>query len=790
MFFLQLKLIFRSFLKSKTSFLINVLSLSTGLCCALLIYLWVEDEATIDGFHNSQVYQLMQNEHLSDVVNTVEGTPGILAQNLKEDFPQVSYAVTTSPAYWLAESKVFANAGKTINAAGKFAGKDFFDVFNFPLLQGRKDNVLADKNAIVISEALAIKLFNTSDAVGKEITWTNTELQSENKGNITGIFKNTDARSSEQFDFLISAEVMLDAAGATYRKWNNYGPSTYVLLKPGTNLKYFNETIKGYLKAKGVENSSLFAVPYSDNYLYNNFKEGKVSGGRIEYVRLFSLIAVFILLLACINFMNLSTARSTKRLKEVGVKKVIGASRAALKIQFLTESVLISTISMFLALLLAELLLPNFNAITGKNLSLVNNLNLIALITIVTIITGVISGIYPAVHLSGFMPSRALKGISHQGKSTITVRQGLVFFQFAISITLIVGVLVVSKQIEYVQNTSQGFDRENVIYFEADGQLKNNAELASAEIGNLPGVMNVTSVDREILGDLSYTTGAFNWEVRDSREVVKFQRADVGLNFTQTLGIKILEGRTFSDENGSDSLKIIINEAGIKTMRMKNPVGKTFTLWGTNYQIIGVMKDFHFESMHKAIGPMFIRFKPEHTNRIFVKIASMKLKETIDAIKEKYALLNPKSSFYYKFLDQDFQRQYNAELRVSALSKYFAVLAIFISCIGLFGLATFTVERRFKEIGIRKVLGANTGQMIFSLSKDFLKPVVVSVIFSLPLSYLLSRYWLDNFAYRIELKFWFFAFSGLAAVLISWLTIGMQAIRAASINPVDALKSE
>lgn len=789
MFRHHLLLIYRNFKRYKGSFFINLIGLSTGISCALLIYLWVNDEMKMDRFHHKRLYQVMENENITDGVNTVEGTPGILADAMVKEMPEVASAVTVSPTYWLGKSSVSANNKPAVKAAGKFAGADFFKIFSYPLIAGKIDQVLRDKNTIVISEELALKLFHSTDVIGKEFVWRNADMKNDNRALISGVFKDTPKNSSDHFDFLVSLDVFFNAA-PNYLQWGNYGPQTFFILKEGADPIHLNTKIKDFLKTKGQNDHTLFIRPYADSYLYNKFENGKVVGGRIDYVRLFSLIALFILLIACINFMNLSTAKASRRLKEVGVKKVMGAQRGSLILQYIAESMLLTLMAVFVSLLIVELLLPQFNTIVDKQLSLQYSVSLILSLLGITIFTGLISGSYPAFYLSGLKPVLALKGRLNLSQGTLWTRQGLVIFQFTLSVILIVAVLVIYKQIAYVQSKNQGYQKDNVLYFEAAGKFKNNINFAIEAIKKIPGVINASSIDRELLGDLNYTFGDFSWEGRNPKEVIKFQRADVNSGLFETLGIKMAEGRSFSDKFGSDTSKIIVNEAGIRVMRLKNPVGKVFNIWGVDYQIIGVTKDFHFESLHQTIKPMFFKYRPKSTNRIMVNVGAGKLKEVIDHLQKMNTTYNAGLNMDIKFLDQDFQAQYVAESRVALLSRYFAAIAIVISCLGLFGLATFTAERRLKEIGIRKVLGASAFQVVYTLSKDFTKPVIAAILIAIPISYVLTQYWLNSFAYRIELQLWYFVAAGFLALLISLLTVFTQALKAANVNPVQCLKAD
>ena len=790
MFQHHLLLIYRNFKRYKSSFLINLLGLTAGLCCTIMIYLWVMDELQMDKFHahTDQLYQVMENEKTASGINTRDATAGLLAEALAKDMPEVEEAVTTSPTYWLAESKVNTGNNPGIKAGGKFVGKDFLKLFSYPLIAGNAAQALDGKNNILISESLAKKLFHTTDVIGKEMAWTNSEIKGDNHVLISGVFKDLSTNSSDHFDFLITLDVL--NKDGIYLKWQNLGPNTFLLLKKGTDPKQFSAKIEDFMEKKGHPYRRLFIRPAADAYLYGRYENGLVAGGRIDYVKLFSLIAVFILVIACINFMNLSTAKASRRMKEVGIKKVMGASRKSLIFQYLSESVFLTFLSLFLALLCVELFLPQFNGITGKNLTLHFDLKMIAVLLGIVFFTGLFSGSYPAFYLSGFNPAAALKGKLGTTMTELWTRKGLVVFQFTLSVILIVSVFVIYKQIEFVQTRNPGYQKDNVMYFETEGRLVDNIGSFLTEVRKVPGVVKAGAMDRNFLGDQSATTGDFKWEGRDPKEVIKFQKGRIGVDMVEALGMKMALGRSFSDKFGADSSKVLVNEAAIKVMKIKDPIGKTFGIWGEDFQIVGVIKDFNYESMHQEVKPMFFKYADKDLTRIMIKMKGGSEKETIAGIQDFYKKFNPGYSLNYKFLDQDFQEQYVADTRVAILSRYFSALAMIISCLGLFGLATFTAERRLKEIGIRKVLGASEASLIMILSKDFTKPVIAAILIALPISYIMTKYWLNTFAYRIELQLWYFLAAGLLALLISWLTVGIQAVKAATVNPIQCLKAD
>jgi putative ABC transport system permease protein len=781
-------LTYRNFKRYKSSFLINLIGLSTGLACTFLIYLWVGDELSVDKFNEKDNRLFRAMEHRIRAENgiwTSPTTPGPLAEALAADMPEVEYAIT---ATWPQPYTLSLN-DKNITATGRFTGKDFFNMFSYELIAGDAGHVLTDKNSVVISDALALKLFNTTEnIVGKAI-----DFQHESSLQVSGIFKSMPINASDQFDFVGSFEKLKEGQDWLL-SWGNTGIQTLVLLKPGVNVGAFNEKIADYIKVKTkneITYRTLFLKGYSENYLYGKYENGIQVGGRITYVKLFSLIAAFILLIACINFMNLSTAKASRRVKEVGVKKAIGAGRKSLIFQYLSESLFMSMLSLLVAMLLVYLLLGQFNMITGKHLSFHLDFNRMLLFLGVTVFTGLVAGSYPALYISGFNPAVVLKGKFSSSFGELMARKGLVVFQFAISILFIVSVLVVYKQIEFLQSTNLGYNKNNVIYFGLSGALgqARNREAMIEEMKRIPGVEHVSSTNHDMTGHNGGTYGV-EWEGKNPDDRTEFERVMVNYDLLETLGFQIAQGRSFSREFGTDSSGIIFNQKGIDFMGMKDPIGKTVKLWGQERHIVGVVKDFHYESLHENFKPVFFVLAPNDTYRIMARITAGKEKETLSSIQSLYQKLNPGFSFEYNFLDIAYQSQYENEQRVAVLSKYFAGLAILISCLGLFGLAAFTAERRLKEIGIRKVLGSSELRIVYLLSGDFTKIVLVAIVLALPVSYFLTTSWLNSFAFKIPLQPWYFIGAALVSLVIAWLTVGVQAIKAARINPTKCLKNE
>jgi predicted permease len=787
----NLIIIFRGLRRFKRTFVINLVGLSVGLASALLIFLWVNDELAVDKFHekDARLYQIMLNLQESKGWNTVVDTNGPLAQTLAEEMPEIEYATAVAPPNWRGFDRFILTVDKqNIKAAGEYAGKDYFNIFSYGLIQGEANRVLADKNSIVISDELAMKLFNTTQSVlGKTI-----ELNHEREYLISGIFKKIHATSSARFDFVLPFDSYLDIA-PWYKSWNDFGPHTYVVLREGTDPDAFNAKIKHFYEVKqngDAKSPQLLATRYSDNYLHGNFENGVQSGGRIAYVNLFSAIGLFILFIACINFMNLSTAKAATRIKEVGVKKALGASRKRLAIQFIGESMLMTFLSLVVAIIMVDIALPQFNLITGKELSLTLTTQLVEVIVGITLITGLVSGSYPAIYLSGFNPVTVMKGKLTNSTGEVWIRKGLVAFQFTLSIILIVSVLVVYKQIEFVQNANLGYDKSNVIYFDVEGRLKENAETFLSEIKKVPGVQNAASTTSDMTGH-TWSVG-LEWEGKANEDQVRAELMAVNPDFLETLGLEIKEGRFFSRDFGNDTTKIVINEAAARSMGFENAVGKYIESF-QRFEIIGVVKDFHLESFHEEVKPQLFLLHRKHfaqPSLIMTRIEAGKEKETLKRLDIFYKTYNPGFPLDYTFLDDDYQALYTSEQRVSTLSKYFAGLAILISCLGLFGLAAFTAQRRIKEIGIRKILGSSDLSIVRLLSGDFIKTILIAIMIALPLSYFITWQWLEGFAYRIDLEWWFFVGSGSLALLIALFTVALQTVRASRVNPTECLKQE
>lgn len=789
MFKNNLKIAWRNLIKDRQFTFLNLLGLATGLTCTILIYLWVHDEYRFDKFHekDARLYQLMEKRKGKGEVFIADESSGMLAETVAAQNPDVEFAAAEAPASWF-QKFTLSVGDKNLKATGQYVGKDYFNIFSFKLLDGNPDRVLADKMNIVISDELAMKLFNTTqNLTGRKIIFQQNQIFF-----VSGVFQKVPVRSSEQFDFLLSFEYYKQIQ-PWVTSWGNTGPHNFVILKKGSDVDAFNKRIAGLIKrSSGDTTRSPFAMRFSDNYLQNSFDHGNRIGGRIVNVKLFSVIALFILAIACINFMNLSTAKASRRLKEVGIKKVVGAGKRQLIFQFLGESILLAFIAALIAIGLVFLLLPQFNRITGKEIMLQLDGSLLVGLTGISLFTGIISGSYPALYLAGFNPIMILKGKMRNSIGELWARRGLVIFQFAISIFMIVGVLVIYRQIQFIQNKDLGYQKDHVLRMDCEGKLIANEENFAAILKKVPGVVNASFTYNVMVGR-NYGNNGLEWEGKPPNEYIYFEGFGGGYDFIETMGMKMAEGRSFSKNYGDESRNIIINEEAARIMGFKNPIGKNVTLFGNPRQIIGVVKDFHFESLRETVKPVYMDLIKQDSspwNKLMIRVQAGREAETVERIRNLYEQYNPGFPFEFHFVDELYDRQYASEWRVGILSKYFAGLAILISCLGLFGLTAFTAQKRQKEIGIRKVIGATVPNIAFMLSRDLFRQVLVAILIAVPISWWVMNQWLNGFAYRIPMGVGVFLIAGLSVITITLLTISFQAIKAAFKNPVTSLRAE
>ncbi|PZX51332.1 ABC transporter permease [Algoriphagus chordae] len=780
-----IKIAWRNLRNNKVFSLINILGLALGMACSLLILLWVQDETNMDKFHenNSRIYKVMENQYYSGIPNTYESTPGVLAENIVLDFPEIELA---SQILW-EEEPLFTVGEVFEKEKGRYVQGDFLNMFSFELSSGDAFTALKRPDGVVISQKLADKYFKGEDPVGQLII-----VDNEDDMMVTGVLKEIPESSSLKFDFLMSYERWQDD-NEWAKDWGNNGPRCYVMLAPNVDVDVVNEKLKGYILSKNEgSNVEIFLTNFSDSYLNSKWEHGIQTGGRIEYVRIFSVVAIFILIIACVNFMNLATARSVKRAKEIGIRKAVGANRALLIGQFYGEAILITVISLLFSVILVFILLPGFNSLTNKELLLnLMDPSILGILLSLALVTAVLAGSYPALFMSSLKPVVVLKGALKFKPSATYFRKGLVVFQFGLSIILILGMIVIYNQISYIQNKNLGFDRENLIYLPIEGELTKTFTSFKNELLTMPGIQSVAASQADPL-QVGSSTSSVSWAGKDTTDILLFSQNPVSYDYLATMGIELLDGRDLDIQYGMDSASYLVNEAAAKTMGFDNPVGEEITFWETKGPIVGLMKDYHYASFHEAIAPIIVRLLPkdEFWGYVLVRTQAGQTSEALASMEKAYNRFNPKFPFTYQFADQEFGNRYKSETTIGSLATYFATLAIFISCLGLFGLAAFTAEQRTKEIGIRKVMGASVNSLVAMLSKDFVVLVLISSVIAMPLAWYFLQGWLENYEYRVDLEWWYFALAVVSAVLIALFTISFQAIKAALINPVRSLKSE
>ena len=777
----------RNLLRNKVYSLINISGLSLGLTCSILIALWVVDEYSVDAFHEDldRIYVVTSQEHSGGEI-TYGGydTPGMLGEELPKIFPDIEYSCSHSGSGF----RTLAVGDNIIKMPGIFAGHDFFKIFSYPIIAGSRNTALLTPESIAISRKLAIIFFDSpEEAIDKTI-----KLDNYRELKVTAVFEDIGNNSSEQFEYALNWDFFMEREG-WLTNWHNSGPVTYLKLREHADPVALRSKLQHFIKGydpdySDIDRLELGMQPYSDKYLHSNFKNGVVAGGRIEYVRLFQVVAGFILLIACINFMNTSTARSIKRAREIGVRKVMGAVKSVLATQFMLEAFLFTTIAVITAIILLIVLLPGFNLLVGKNIaSPVGEPKFWIGIGVLTLLTGAISGSYPALLLSSFKPIAALRHNFKVTGSSVSFRKVLVVFQFALSIIFITATIVVSKQVEFIQTKNIGYQKDNLIYIQLTGNLGRDFDTFKNELMQLPGVTDVSRMSHRPIG-LENTTGDVFWEGKTPGSKPIFTPLSIGYEFVKTMNARLVYGRDFSEEY-ADSSNFIINEAALKIIGYKDPIGMPLTQWSQKGKIVGVVEDFHFNSLHVPIAPLILSLRAHVSyGYALIRTEAGKTSDAVIALEALHKRINPDFPFAHQFADEEYAAVYKSEQVAQQLSQYFAFLSIFISSLGLLGLVIFTAEQRVKEIGIRKVLGANVAQIVTLLSRDFMKLVAIAIVLSLPIAYYVADNWLRGFEYNIGIHWWMFGISAVGAITIALLTLSVQAIKAALANPVTSLK--
>ncbi|MCK6691009.1 MAG: ABC transporter permease [Thermoanaerobaculia bacterium] len=787
MFRNYLKIAFRHLWGNKTFSFLNLAGLATGIACAALILLWVENELSYNRFHanGDRIYQILNNQTYDGKTYTFAATPGPLRDALVEEIPEMEYVSRTD---WGDENLV-TYGDKNFYEESQSVEPDFFRIFSFRLLKGKPETVFQDLHSVVVTESFAKKYFGDEEPLGKVIN-----LDKKTDFKVTGVVADPPENSSIRFTFLKPFDLFLKNNEWT-QNWGTNGLQAFLTLRPGADVARVNHALDSIVvRHKEGASSRLFLFALRDWRLRSDFKEGKMAGGRIEYVRLFSVIAAFILLIACINFMNLATARSEQRAREVGVRKVLGAERGALVWQFLGESLLLSLMAVVMAAAMVTLALPGFNELVGEELSLRLNdpVHLGGLLG-VGLLAGLLAGSYPSLYLSSFQPVRVLKGMvfSFRGGGGGSVRKALVVSQFVISSVLIIGTLVIYQQIQHVKSRRLGYDKENMMVIPLRGNLNEHFPAIKQSLLATGAVENAAKANQSLL-QLGNNTGDFSWPGKDPGSEVLVTTEWVSQEYIATMGMKIKAGRDFNPDVISDTSSLLINETFAQLIGGgENLVGSQVRMNESEYRVIGIVEDFLFNDMYGKPDPVAFFCQPSSTNRLFVRLKSgQDMSGAVAAVADVIKKHNPGYPFEYKFMDQQFDRLFRGETLIGMLARLFAGLAVFISCLGLFGLAAYTAERRTKEIGIRKVLGASVAGIVGLLSADFLKLVGIALLIATPLAYFLLDQWLADFAYRIDISWQVFAMAGLLATVLAFLTVSFQSVKAALMNPVRSLKSE
>ena len=784
------KVAFRNFLRNKGFSAINITGLAVGMASAILILLWIQNELSYDQFHEKKgrIYEAWNRASFDGKKMCWNTTPKILARTLEHDLPEVERAVRVN---WN-RNFLFSIGDKRITKTGNIVDTGFLQMFSFPMLKGNPVTALNDLHSIVLTESCAKSLFGQQDAVGKVV-----KIDNKDNFTVTGVIKDLPNNTRFKFEYLLPW-AYLQYIHEDDSSWGNNSTRTYVLLKQNASYASVAPKIQ-VLKQKYDEEAKkdkweMFIYPISKWRLYSSFTNGlEYSGGRITFVKLFATIAAFILLIACINFMNLSTARSEKRAKEVGIRKVVGAQKSSLISQFIGESILLAFLAALVAISLVEISLPAYNRLTDKKL-FIDFATINTWLTGIGFIlfTGVLAGSYPAFFLSSFQPVKVLKGTFKKANALVTPRKVLVVIQFTFAIILIICTIIVKQQIDYAQDRERGYSKDNLVYHFMTGDIPKNYTLIKNELISSGVALSIAKTSAPLTESWSDGWGQ-EWEGKDPNDKTDFNRyvADEGLG--KTVGLQFVQGRDFDlKQFPTDSLGMIINESSLKVMKFKDPIGKIVKDNGRDWHIVGVIKDFILTSPYEPTRPMLISgAKNDWFQTMQIKLngnnpTDQNLKRA-EVIFKKY---NPEYPFDYKFVDQEYARKFENEQRQGTLAALFAGLTIFISCLGLFGLATYMAENRIKEIGVRKVLGASVTGLAALLSKDFVKLVIVSFIVAVPIAWWLMSKWLMDYAYRVDIQWWVFALACFLSVFIALATVSYQAIRAALSNPVKSLRTE
>src|SRR5258705_2643728 len=780
------KIAWRNLFRNKGFSATNLLGLTIGITCTILISLWVKDELTYDKFHANygSIYKIYANRDFNNQKFTDENMVLPLASTIGKQIPQIKNAVVTTHR----QPHILTYGENKLKKEGYTVSERFFDMFSWKFIHGTPATALPDAYAIVLTQSAAKALFGNDDPINKII-----KVDNEYDAKVTAIVADVPGNSTFQFDFINGFNYNNNFLKRAMTNWQNSSWDVFVQVNPGTNMKMLEKSINDikYQHDEGDKRiSTYFAFPMNKWRLQSEFKDGKSTGGMIEYVRLFSIIAVIILLIACVNFMNLSTARSEKRAREVGVRKTLGSGKRQLIFQFFSESIILVSIAFTFSIIVVYLLLPFFNDLVGKHLLLnISQPVFWAAAIVLILFTGIVAGSYPALYLSSFNPVKVLKGTFLAGKRSALPRHILVVGQFAISILLISATIIVYQQIQHIKNRDIGYDPNNLIMVPAEPDIQKNYAVIRDELMKT-GVVNIVNRSFSPITEVWWKAPAPDWDGKPAGAELIVASMTTDVDYAKTMGVKIIEGKDFSGVP-ADSANMIINEAAVKAMQLKNPIGTQLRYGPNKYTVIGITSNIVMESPFKAVDPMLVYFDPNNSNSINIRLkSSVKPHQALSSIETVFKKYNPAYPFDYKFVDEEFGKKFLTENLISRITNIFARLAIFICCIGLAGLASFTIEKRIREIGIRKVMGATLQQLLLLISKDFLKLVLIAFVIATPLAWWFMNNWLEKYPDRINISIWLFAAVGLLILLLALVVVSLNTMKAAVANPIKSLRTE
>ncbi|MRG44670.1 FtsX-like permease family protein [Chitinophaga sp. SYP-B3965] len=772
----------RNIIKDKISSTINIGGLAVGLAITIVLLLWIRDTLTFDKFHTHlpQLHQVMYNHQIGGDIGTSRSVAAPLAPILRDEVPDIKYAARTS----YPDQQIIHAGENSFYERGMYADPAFFQMLSFDAIEGNPITALQDPGSVVITERTAKKLFGTANALGKILKHNNIrDLK------VGAVIRDVPVKSTFKFDVVLPFKIFEQENSEWITRWDHLSIQTWIELMPSSDITVVNNKIQETVKRHAeVDKTTFFAYPLADLHLYGSFRNGKVSGGLIDGVKVMCIIGLFILLIACVNFMNLATAHSERRAREVGVRKALGASRKVLILQFLAEALSMTFLALLLALLLARLILPVVNSWPDVNISFdVFNWPILGTLTGLTILTGLVAGSYPAFFLSSFKPVRVLKGVVTNSKGGALLRKGLVTFQFVISIFLIISIIVIFQQQQHVQNRPLGYDKENLIIIPARGNMVDKFPLFRSEVQQIPGVQSITGGSNNMIR-FGGSTDDIKWPGKTDDQNFPMTVTSVAYNWTKTAGLKMAAGRDFDPAYSTDTTACLLNQTAVRKMGLKEPVIGTRL---GDKTVIGVVEDFVFNNPNSHPNPMIIFLGTGGMNYFFVRLTNDEnWRKTVSLVESAAKRSNPEYPFELKFMKEEYDQEYRGLRAAVQLTFGVGMLAILISCLGLFGLSAFLAERRRKEIGIRKVFGASIGRIWYSLSKDFVKPVLLAFVLASPLAGFAMQQLLADADYHVELSWWMFTLSGLLAISIAVITVSFQGVKAALTNPIKSLRIE